>query len=51
MVAAWRHVRRTYLAIGIFATLVTGVFIASVCAQSFAATSESAASFGLTKAK
>jgi len=26
----WRHVRRTYLALGVFATVVAGIFIASV---------------------
>src|SRR5215471_8707741 len=31
----WRHVRRTYLAIGVLATLVAGIFIASVLANPF----------------
>lgn len=31
----WRHVRRTYLAIGVLATVVTGIFIASVLSSPF----------------
>lgn len=31
----WRHVRRTYLALGVFATVVTAIFIASVLANPF----------------
>ncbi|HEX3145183.1 MAG TPA: hypothetical protein VHQ64_14520, partial [Pyrinomonadaceae bacterium] len=31
----WRHVRRTYLAVGILATVVAAIFIASVLANPF----------------
>ncbi len=31
----WRHVRRTYLALGVLATIVAGIFIASVLANPF----------------
>src|SRR5215471_21279901 len=31
----WRHVRRTYLAIGVLVTVVAGIFIASVLANPF----------------
>ena len=31
----WRHVRRTYLALGVLATVITAIFIASVLANPF----------------
>ncbi|PYS74513.1 MAG: polysaccharide deacetylase, partial [Acidobacteria bacterium] len=31
----WRHVRRTYLALGVLATVITAIFIASVLAKPF----------------
>ena len=45
----WRHVKRTYLALGVIITALAAIFIASVLANPLLPTIESAATIQLAK--